>query len=469
LAVNPSTFARPALSRRRFVGSLGAGLGSVGLLGMLAEDPSLAAGASGPPAGPIPAPHLPPRATANIVLFLAGGPSQVDTFDPKPALAKHAGERPASVDLRTERTTGGLLPSPFAFARHGQCGLEVSELLPNLAALADDLCVVRSMYTFNPTHTPARSLFHSGNIAATRPSMGSWISYGLGTANQDLPGFVVLTPGGGGGPGLRSGFLPARHQGTAFDDNVIEPDRMIRHLRNPTMNRAAQRRQLDLAREMNRDHQAAVGGDDFLEGRIQAMETAYRMQFEASDAFDARQEPAAVRAEYGTTHFAQGCLLARRLVERGVRTVHVYYGPGQPWDDHSRINKNLRARCPDMDQASAALIRDLKRRGLLDTTAVVWGGEFGRTPVSESGDGRDHNPYGFTMFMAGGGFKGGTCYGATDEFGFKAVENRVSVHDLHATLLHVLGVDHERLTYRYAGRDFRLTDVHGVVMRDLLA
>jgi hypothetical protein len=484
--VQPSRMYCPDLSRRSFVRSLGAGLGSVGLLGMLAEDASLAAAASVAPLGtgasiggpasrpaaaaaPLPAPHFPPRAKHNIVLFLPGGPSHIDTFDPKPALARHAGERPAGADLRTERTTGGLLPSPFAFAKHGQCGLEVSELLPNLAALADDLCVVRSMYTFNPTHTPARSLFHSGNIAATRPSMGSWISYGLGTENQDLPGFVVLTPGGGGGPGLRSGFLPARHQGTAFDDNVVEPDRMIRYLKNPVMDRQTQRRQLDLVREMNRDHQAAFGGDDFLEGRIQSMETAYRMQFEATDAFDARGEPEAVRAEYGATHFAQGCLLARRLVERGVRTVHVYYGPGQPWDDHNRINKNLKARCPDMDQASAALIRDLKRRGLLETTAVVWGGEFGRTPVSESGDGRDHNPYGFTMFMAGGGFKGGTCHGATDEFGFKAVEDRVSIHDLHATLLHTMGVDHERLTYRYAGRDFRLSDVDGQVVRGLLA
>jgi len=220
--------------------------------------------------------------------------------------------------------------------------------------------------------------------------------------------------------------------------------------------------------ELNKSHEQSFGPDEFLEGRIQAMESAFRMQSEATDAFDLRGEPEAVRAEYGTTNFANGCLLARRLVERGVRTVHVYYGPGQPWDDHNSINKNLRNRCPDMDKASAALIRDLRQRGLLDETVVVWGGEFGRTPVSESGDGRDHNPYGFTMFMAGGGFKGGVCHGATDEFGFKAVDQRVSIHDLHATLLHVLGIDHERLTYRYAGRDFRLTDVYGEVVKDLL-
>ena len=451
------------ISRREMIRSMGAGLGSVALYGLLADEQARAATGKRPAS-----PHFAAKAKHNIVLFLPGGPSQLDLFDPKPALRRYAGQRPDSVNLRTERTTGGLLPSPFTFKKHGQAGLEISELLPNLAALADDLCVVRSMYTFNPTHTPARSLFHSGNIAATRPSMGSWISYGLGTENQNLPGFVVLTPGGGGGPGLRSGFLPTRHQGVSFDDSVTDPERMISNLRNRQLTPSAQRQQLDLVQQLNRDHERAVGGDEFLEARIQAMETAFRMQSEATDAFDLRREPASVREQYGRTPFANGCILARRLVERGVRTVHVYYGPGQPWDDHSRINQNLRNRCPDMDRASAALIRDLKRRGLLDETAVVWGGEFGRTPVSESGDGRDHNPYGFTMFMAGGGFKGGTCYGATDEFGFRAVDNRVSIHDLHATLLHVLGIDHERLTYRYAGRDFRLTDVYGEVIHDML-
>jgi hypothetical protein len=450
------------ISRRAFIRSLSAGLGSIGLAGMFASDARGSSWTAGRP-------HFAPRAKANIVLFLPGGPSQVDMFDPKPALHKFAGQRPDSVNLRTERTTGGLYPSPFKFARHGKSGLEISELLPQLASIADDLCVVRSVYTFNPTHTPARSLFHSGNIAATRPSMGSWISYGLGSENQNLPGFVVLGPGGGGGPGARSGFLPARHQGVSIDDSVTDPQRMIRFLHNNQLDLTAQRRQLDFVQQANREHEKQFGDDEFLEGRIAAMESAFRMQAEATDAFDIRSEPEAIRQEYGTTPFANGCLLARRLVERGVRTVHVVYGPGQPWDDHSQINKNLRNRCPDMDQASAALIRDLKRRGLLDETAVVWGGEFGRTPVSESGDGRDHNPYGFTMFMAGGGFKGGVCHGATDEFGFKAVEDRVSIHDLHATLLHVLGIDHEKLTYRYAGRDFRLTDVHGRVVDDVIA
>jgi hypothetical protein len=449
------------LTRRELLRATGAGLGSVALHCLLAEEQARANASSSNF-------RVPAKAKHNILLFMPGGPSHMDLFDPKPALRRFAGQRPAAVDVRTERTTGGLLPSPFVFRRHGRSGLEISELLPNLAALADDLCVVRSMHTFNPTHTPARSLFHTGNIAATRPSMGSWISYGLGTENANLPGFVALAPGGGGGPGLRSGFLPARHQGTAFDDSVTDPERMIRDLRNRNLAPPAQRRELDLVQALNREHERAVGGDEFLETRIQAMETAYRMQAETTDAFDARNEPAWLREEYGSSPFANGCLLARRLVERGVRTVHVYYGPGQPWDDHSRINQNLRGRCPDMDQAAAALIRDLKRRGLLGETAVLWGGEFGRTPVSESGDGRDHNPFGFTMFMAGGGFKGGVCHGATDEFGFRAIDKRVSIHDLHATLLHVLGVNHERLTYRYAGRDFRLTDVYGEVVHELL-
>ena len=449
------------LSRREMLHSLSSGLGTVAFMGMLADER-----ASGGDT-PLPSPHFAPRAKHNIVLFMPGGPSQMDLFDPKPALKTYAGQRPDSVNLRTERTTGGLYPSPFTFAKHGKSGLEISELLPKVAAVADELCVVRSMYTFNPTHTPARSLFHTGNIAATRPSMGSWITYGLGSVNRNLPGFVVLSPGGGGG-GSRSGFLPSQTQGSSFDSSLTDPEKMIRNLRNPHLNATTQRQQWDLVQALNRDHAKSVGEDEFLEARIQSMETAFRMQTEASDAFDIRGEPASVREEYGPTPFANGCLLARRLVERGVRSVHVHYGPGQPWDDHSRINKNLKSRCPDMDRASAALITDLKRRGLLDQTAVVWGGEFGRTPVSESGDGRDHNPYGFTMFMAGGGFKGGVCHGATDEFGFRAVEKRVSIHDLHATLLHVLGINHEKLTYRYAGRDFRLTDVFGEVVRDLL-
>lgn len=452
-------------SRRAFLQSLSAGLGSVALSTMLAES---AASGDRKLIAPF-ATSQPPRARHNIVLFMQGGPSQIDMFDPKPELAKHAGERPEAANLRTERTTGGLLPSPFEFKKHGRSGIDVSELLPNLASVVDDLCVIRSLYTFNPTHGPARSLMHSGNIGATRPTLGSWLDFGLGSENDNLPGFVVLNPGGGAGGNARAGFLPAKHQGVGFDCSQTEPDKMIRYLQNKRLSNEEQRRQLDLVQQLNRSHEESFGRDEFLEGRIQAMETAYRMQAEATDAFDILKEPESIREEYGRTPFANGCLLARRLVERGVRSVHVYYGPGQPWDDHNRINANLKSRCPDMDQASAALIRDLKRRGLLDETAVLWGGEFGRTPVSESSDGRDHNPYGFTMFLAGGGFKGGLCYGATDELGFRAVEKRISIHDLHATLLHAMGIDHEKLTYRYAGRDFRLTDVFGEVIHDLFA
>ncbi len=448
------------------IARLTGGLGSVGLAGMLSDSKLLA----GTPVPRVKFPNFEPKAKHNIVLFLRGGPSQLDMFDPKPALLKYQGQRPSSVDLRTERVTGGLLPSPFEFKKYGQGGVDVSSLLPNLAATIDDICVIKSMYTYNPTHTPGCSLFHTGNIAATRPSMGSWISYGLGTENKNLPGFVVLNPGASvSGQLARSGFLPAEHQGTYFDDAFVEPDKMIKYLQNKDLDKDTQRKQLDLIQSLNKEHEKSFGEDEYLDGRIQSMETAFRMQFEATDVFDIRREPESVRADYGDTPFAHGCLMARRLVERGVRTVHVYYGPGQPWDDHSKIQKNLTERCPDMDKASAALIRDLKQRGLLGETLVVWGGEFGRTPVSESGDGRDHNPYGFTMWMAGGGIKGGMAYGETDEFGFKAVDKAVSIHDLHATMLNQLGIDHTKLTYRYAGRDFRLTDVYGNVVRDIIA
>ncbi|MCH2694771.1 MAG: DUF1501 domain-containing protein [Acidobacteriia bacterium] len=452
-----------SMGRRAFLERLCGGLGAVGLTGMLASDLR----ASNIPFGP----HFAPSAKHVIFLFLTGGPSHIDMFDPKPALQKYAGQRPDSVNLRTERMTGGLLPSPFKFQKYGQNGTEISELLPNLAGCVDELSVIRSMYTFNPTHTPARNLIHSGNIASTLPTLGAWLSYGLGNENENLPGFVVLSPEPGGFSGSslwRSGFLPTKHQGTHFNHSETNPEKMIRYIQNNKLNAKIQRDQLDLLTSLNREHQSNIGEDAFLEARIEAMETAYRMQFEALDVFDIKKEPENVRKEYGSTFFANGCLLARRLVEKGVRYIHVFYGPGQPWDDHKDINKNLRNRCPDMDQAAAALLRDLKQRGLLEETLVVWGGEFGRTPVSESGNGRDHNPFGFTMWMAGGGIKGGMTYGSTDDFGFQAVENRVSVHDLHATILNQLGFDHEHLTYRYAGRDFRLTDVHGRVLSELI-
>jgi hypothetical protein len=451
------------ISRRNWLTTLCGGFGGAALADLLAS-PEAKAAATLRPVGP----DFPAKAKHVIFLFMTGGPSHVDLFDPKPALVKYAGQRPESAVMRTERATGGLLPSPFEFKKYGQSGIEVSELLPNLAATVDDLCIVRSLYSFSPNHEPGRNLFFTGVMTSLRPSVGAWVSYGLGTENQNLPAFVALSPGGNS-QFSASGFLPAEYQGTTIDNSNIDPEKMIRYLKNKSMTTPEQRAQLDLLQSLNRRHADGFGADNFLEGRIKSMEQAYRMQFTASDVFDVRKEPESVREQYGATPYANGCLLARRLVESGVRYVQVHFGPGQPWDDHDHIDKNLRERCPQMDKASAALICDLKQRGLLDETLVVWGGEFGRTPVSEKGDGRDHNPYGYTMWMAGGGSKAGQAYGSTDEFGFKAAENPVSIHDFHATALRLLGLDHEKLTYRYAGRDFRLTDVYGNVVKDLIA
>ncbi|HJT78800.1 MAG TPA: DUF1501 domain-containing protein, partial [Gemmataceae bacterium] len=379
-------------------------------------------------------------------------------------------QRPQAVNLRTENQTGGLMPVPVGFRRRGQSGIEVSDLLPRLGGCIDDICVLRSVHTDNPNHGPALFLMNSGITTPTRPSMGSWVSYGLGTENADLPGYVVLCPG----RPVRfaelwsSAFLPGENQGTYINSTNLDPRKMIPFLHNATLAPAPQRRQLDLMRRLNEEHLAERGPDTALEARIKAMETAYRMQSAATDAFDIGREKALVRAEYGESHFAHACLLARRLSERGVRFIQVYYGNGQPWDTHRNHNELTRTLCQDIDRPIAALLTDLKRRGLLDDTLVIWGGEFGRTSTSESGDGRDHNHWGFTMWLAGGGVQGGMTYGATDEFGFRAVEDKVHVHDLHATILYLLGFDHEKLTYRYAGRDFRLTDVYGQVVKPIV-
>ena len=312
-------------------------------------------------------------------------------------------------------------------------------------------------------------MMNNGTITPTRPSMGAWLSYGLGSENENLPGYVVLCPG----RPVRfaemwsSGFLPAEHQGTYINHTDLDPARMMPNLRN-ALPLATQRRQLDLLKRLNEEHRDERGPDLALDARIRSMETAFRMQTAASDAFDVRREPEKVRAAYGTGHYANACLLSRRLVERGVRFVQVYYGNGQPWDTHRNHNETTRKLCEDIDRPTAALLTDLKQRGLLDDTLVVWGGEFGRTATSESGDGRDHNHWGFSMFLAGGGVRGGMAYGQTDDFGFRAVADKVHVHDLHATILHLLGLDHEKLTYRYAGRDFRLTDVYGQVVTKIL-
>jgi hypothetical protein len=416
--------------------------------------------------------HFPGRAKRIIHLFMNGGPFGPDFFEPKPMLTKFAGQRPGGADLRTERPTGGLLASPYGYARHGQSGLEISELLPRLSAHADDMCVLRACHTDNPNHGPALLLMNNGTMTERVPSMGSWLSYGLGSENENLPSYVVLCPG----RPVRfsvlwsSAFLPSEHQGLYINHSQTDPKQLIPWLRNERLSLPEQRRQLDLLQELNQAHLEARGGADLaLNGRIQSMETAFRMQSSASDAFDLTREPEPVREQYGKSHFSNGCLLARRLVERGVRFVQLYYGNGQPWDTHSKHDEQTRRLAADIDRPIAALLSDLKQRGLLEDTLVVWGGEFGRTPVSENGNGRDHNPHGFCMWLAGGGARGGTAYGATDDFGFKAAVDRMHIHDVHATLLHLLGIDHERLVYRYAGRDYRLTDVHGTVPSAVLA
>jgi hypothetical protein len=399
-----------------------------------------------------------------------GGPFQCDLFDPKPALNKFAGQKPPGADLRTERPTGALMGVPFKFSQHGQSGLPISELLPNLSRHADELCVIRSMHTDNPNHGPALFLMNNGSIVPTRPTLGAWLSYGLGSENANLPNFVVFCPG----RPVRfselwsNGFLPGEHQGTYINHSNLDPRKMIPFLENAKLSPANQTKQIELMRQLNQEHSNERNADPALEARIRSMETAYRMQLAASDAFDISLEPTKNREMYGKGHFANGCLLARRLAERGVRFTQLYYGNGQPWDTHSNHTASTRNLCKDIDQPIAALLTDLKNRGLLDETLVVWGGEFGRTPTTENADGRDHNPWGFSMFMAGGGVKGGQAYGATDDFGFKSVENKVHIHDLHATILHLMGLDHEKLTYRYAGRDFRLTDVSGHVVSKLL-
>ncbi len=444
-----------APQRRAFLSQLGVGVGALGLSGFLSH----AAAAESAPRT-----HFPAKAKRVIFLFMAGGPSHLDLFDPKPILSKYAGQRPPAADLRTERVTGGLMPSPFAFKPGGKSGLMVSDLLPKLREQADQLCVIRSMYASNPNHSPAANFLASGRIDASHPGVGAWVNYGLGSESQDLPGFVSLGGGFGQAGFERSGYRPGEFQATRVSTRSSDPERMIRYLRNPELDKTRQRQQLDALQALNKSHAAAH--DPQLEARVKAMETAFRMQFAAGDAFDVRKEPKSVRDEYGTGEYATGCLLARRLVERGVRFVQLSNGG---WDHHNRISAEIKKSCDAIDRPTAALLADLKRRGLLDDTLVIWAGEFGRTPVSEAGDGRDHNPFGFTAWMAGAGVKGGTTYGATDELGFKAVDGRVSVHDLHATVLHLLGLNHEKLTYRHAGRDFRLTDVEGRVVNEVLA
>lgn len=421
-------------------------------------------------------PHHPPKAKRVIHFFLNGGPSHVDTFDPKPALQTHAG-KPLSDTLTTERKTGAAFPSPFKFKKYGESGIEVSELFEKTAAHIDDIAVIRSMVAHVPNHEPSLMLMNCGDSVQPRPSVGAWVLYGLGTENQNLPGFIAMCPFGypiKDAENWQSGFLPGAFQGTYVDPQHRDVNRLIENITNPRIKSRDQRRQLDLLQQLNQMHRVDRL-DDRLDARIQSFELAFRMQKDATEAFDLSGETRSSLDAYGDTVHGRQTLIARRLLERGVRYVQLWHGAGQPWDNHNAIEANHRKLAGEIDQPIAALIADLKQRGMFDDTLILWGGEFGRTPTVElSGDGqstlgRDHNHYGFSVWMAGGGIKGGTVYGATDEFGFRAVEHPTSVHDLHATMLHLLGIDHERLTYRYAGRDFRLTDVHGKVIHEIVA
>ena len=444
------------LSRRAMIGRLGGGLGATGVASALSADQSLS--------------HYGGKARRVIQLFMNGGPYQGDLFDPKPALKKFEGQRPPGATLRTERITAGLLPSIRKFAPRGNSGVVVSDLLPEISRVIDDICVLKGCHSDNPNHNPAMFLMNCGALTSAVPSVGIWVSYGLGSENRNLPSYVVLATGYPVEAPLTwtSAFLPNHHQGTHINHSNLAPEKIIPFLRNARYDRNVQRRQLDLLGQLNRKHLENRGGGDRLASRIQSMETAFRMQFEATDAFNLEQESKQTRDAYGTGKFANGCLLARRLCERGVRYVQLYYDGGQPWDTHNNHNQRMVTLTRNVDRPIASLIADLKQRGLLEDTLVVWGGEFGRTPVSENGNGRDHNHHGFSMWMAGGGVRGGMTYGETDDFGFKAVTDKVHVHDVHATMLHLLGIDHTQLTYRYAGRDFRLTDVYGRVVNEIL-
>jgi hypothetical protein len=452
-------------------------LGSLGLAGILSADGLLANETERDLSNSLAVkpPHFPGRAKRVVHFFLNGGPSHIDTFDPKPALEEYAG-KPLADTLTTERKTGAAFPSPFRFRRHGESGIEVSDLFQRTARHVDKIAVIRSMYAQVPNHEPSLMLMNCGDSVQTRPSMGSWLMYGLGTENQNLPGFIAMCPGGlpiKDNENWQSAFLPGAFQGTYVDSQHQEIRRLIENIEHTHISTDDQRQQLDLLDRMNNRHRASRV-DPRLEARIQSYELAFRMQRDASEAFDLSDEPQHMLELYGTGVHGRQTLIARRLLERGVRYVQLWHGAGQPWDNHENIKDNHQKLADQIDQPIAALLTDLEQRGMLDETLVLWGGEFGRTPTVELGaggdpkQGRDHNHWGFSVWLAGGGIRGGTVHGSTDEFGFRAQENPTSVHDLHATMLHCLGLNHKQLTYRYGGRDFRLTDVHGNVIHDIL-
>jgi hypothetical protein len=479
------------LSRRELLCRSGMGLGALALGGLMVEagligagqaSGALASASAGGVINPL-APKAPPlaaRAKRVVHLFMNGGPSHVDTFDPKIALGRHNG-KPVGENLPTERKTGAAMASPFRFKKYGESGIEVSELFAHTAELIDDICVIRSMHADVPNHEPSLMLMNCGEARQARPCLGSWVLYGLGTENQNLPGFMVMCPGGfpiAESQNWQAAFLPGIFQGTYIDTQHTDIKKLIAHIRNEAVGPDGQRAQLDLLRELNRRHLDSRRGEAELEARIQSFELAFRMQSEAADAFDISQEPASIRAMYGPGVHARQLLVTRRLLERGVRFIQLWHGDGQPWDNHDDLETGHRELARQCDRPIAAFLRDLRQRGMLEDTLVIWGGEFGRTPTVElptpgsnqgKMNGRDHNHHGFSMWLAGGGVKGGYVHGATDELGFRAVEKTVHVHDLHATILKLLGFNHEQFTYRYAGRDFRLTDVHGKVVEAIIA
>ena len=458
-------------SRRQLLQTVGTGLGWLAL-------PSLLQAAGNPLT--VKPPHFLPKAKRIIHIYLNGGPSHVDTWDPKPELTKWGGKKLPLGNLTTERETGVALASPFQFAQYGESGLWCSEVFAQTAKQhADRICVIRSMYANTPNHEQSMRLMNTGDERLSRPSYGAWLVYGLGCENQNLPGFVTMCPGlpVADSSNWRSSFLPGVFQGTYLDTRKKEVNELIANIRNPRLELSQQRQQLDLLGKLNARHQQQARSEDpNLEARIQAFELAFRMQLQATDALDISHETQHTLDLYraNTVHGRQ-LLIARRLIERGVRVVQCYHGDVQPWDSHGNIAGEHRRLGQEADGPIAGLLTDLAQRGLLEETLVICGGEFGRTPAVEipigggNPTGRDHNHHGFTVWLAGGGVRGGFAYGNTDEFGYRAVENRVHVHDLHATMLHLLGFDHERLTYRHAGRDFRLTDVHGQVIKAILA
>ena len=472
------------MDRRHWMRRCGMGFGGLALSGMLASEKRILAQSESEPLAPSANPteipsgalplHFPATAKPVIHVFLNGGVSQVDTFDPKPELTRRAGQILPFENLKTERKTGVALPSPFAFEQHGQSGIPVSDLFPKLAKCVDEMTVIRSMYAQLPSHELSLMLMNTGDQRLVRPSLGSWLTWGMGTINENLPAFVALCPGGlpvGGAGNWRSAFLPGTFQGTRIDTSKSDTSKLIDHLQNKRLSAGEQARQFELLQQLNTSHLEQRPGEVAIEARRKSFELAYRMQSEAADAFDLSGEPEHILKLYGDGPQNRQLLIARRLVERGVRFVQTWHGEMQPWDSHSNILQEHRKVANECDSGLAALLIDLKQRGLLDQTLVLCSGEFGRTPTVEMGQdgtgasqGRDHNHWGFSLWMAGGGVKRGTIYGATDEFGFKAVENPVSIHDLHATILRLMGYDHQRMTYRYAGRDFRLTDVHGQVI-----